>query len=103
MDLRSEVINKLKEIYDPEIPVDIYNLGLVYAIEINGKDVNILMTFTAVGCPLVGTLSEEVREKLNEIQGIGKVKVEVTWEPRWTPDMITEEGREKLRSFGYNV
>ncbi len=103
MDLRSEIIKKLKEIYDPEIPVDIYNLGLIYGIEINGNNVNILMTLTARGCPLAGTLSEEVREKLAEINGIGNISVELTWEPQWTPEMITEEGREKLRNFGYNV
>jgi len=103
MGLREKVIEKLKEIYDPEIPVDIYNLGLIYGIEINGNDVNILMTLTAPGCPLAQTLSEEVREKLSEIEGIGNVNVEVTWEPQWTPEMITEEGRKKLREFGYNV
>ncbi len=103
MDLKEQVIQKLKEIYDPEIPVDIYNLGLIYGVEINGKDVNILMTLTAPGCPLAQTLSEEVRERLKEIEGIGNVNVELTWEPQWTPEMITEEGREKLRSFGYNV
>ncbi|MGB9824314.1 MAG: metal-sulfur cluster assembly factor [Candidatus Hydrothermia bacterium] len=103
MDLKEQIVQKLKEIYDPEIPVDIYNLGLIYGIEINGKDVNILMTLTAPGCPLAQTLSEEVREKLKEIEGIGNVNVELTWEPQWTPEMITEEGREKLRNLGYNV
>ena len=103
MDLKEEVIKKLKEVYDPEIPVDIYNLGLVYGIEINGNDVHILMTLTAPGCPLANVLPQEVKEKLSEIPGIGNVEVEITWEPAWTPEMITEEGKEKLRSLGYNV
>jgi len=103
MDLKEEVIKKLKEVYDPEIPVDIYNLGLVYGIEINGNNVHILMTLTAPGCPLANVLPQEVKEKLSEIPGIGNVEVEITWEPAWTPEMITEEGKEKLRSFGYNV
>jgi FeS assembly SUF system protein len=103
MDLKEEVIKKLKEVYDPEIPVDIYNLGLVYGIEINGNNVHILMTLTAPGCPLANVLPQEVKEKLSEIPGIGNVEVEITWEPAWTPEMITEEGKEKLRGFGYNV
>ncbi len=103
MDLKEQIVEKLKEIYDPEIPIDVYNLGLIYGIEISGKDVKILMTLTARGCPLANTLPMEIKEKLREVEGVENVEVELTWEPMWTPERITEEGKEKLRSYGFNL
>ncbi len=103
MDLKEQIVAKLKEIYDPEIPIDVYNLGLIYGIEISGKDVKILMTLTARGCPLANILPMEIKEKLREVEGVENVEVELTWEPMWTPERITEEGKEKLRSYGFNV
>jgi len=97
------VIEKLKQIYDPEIPVDIYNLGLIYGIEIEGNKINITMTLTAPGCPLAGTIAQEVENRLKELQGVEEVNVEIVWEPQWTIDRLTEEGKKKLREFGYNI
>ena len=97
------VIEKLKQIYDPEIPVDIYNLGLIYRIEIEGNKINITMTLTAPGCPLAGTIAQEVENRLKELEGVEEVNVEIVWEPQWTIDRLTEEGKKKLREFGYNI
>jgi len=104
------VIKALKEVYDPEIPVNIYDLGLVYEIRVEegsaGKPVvHIVMTLTAVGCPVAGSVAafaeEAVREAVPEAED---VIVEITFEPPWTPDRVTREGRELLKAiYGYDV
>ncbi|MEO0224168.1 MAG: iron-sulfur cluster assembly protein [candidate division WOR-3 bacterium] len=101
---RDEIIEVLKTVYDPEIPVNIVDLGLVYGIEIdeNGK-VYILMTLTAPGCPIGDTIAFEIKDKLLQIEGVSDVEVEITFDPPWTIDRITEEGREVLRTFGFNI
>lgn len=101
---KEDIIEILKTVYDPEIPVNIVDLGLIYGIEIteNGK-VNILMTLTAPGCPIGDTIAYEIKDKLMQIDGITDVDVEITFEPPWTLDRITEEGREVLRTYGFNI
>lgn len=103
MALRDEIIKVLKQIYDPEIPVNIYDLGLIYGLEIEGDKVHIKMTLTAPGCPLAGYLQQEVKNRVESIEGISETHVEIVWEPRWNISMLTEEGKEALRAFGFNI
>lgn len=103
MALRDEIIKTLKQIYDPEIPVNIYDLGLIYALEIEGDKVHIKMTLTAPGCPLAGHLQQEVKNRLESLEGVSEAHVEIVWEPRWNISMLTEEGKEALRAFGFNI
>jgi FeS assembly SUF system protein len=101
---RDEIIEVLKTVYDPEIPVNIVDLGLIYGIEIDDKGkVHILMTLTAPGCPIGDTIAFEIKDKLLQIEGVSDVEVEFTFDPPWTLDRITEEGREVLRTFGFNI
>ncbi|MCQ2215834.1 MAG: DUF59 domain-containing protein [Bacteroidales bacterium] len=94
--LESFVIDALKTIYDPEIPVNIYDLGLIYEINVEGKDVRILMTLTAPNCPVAETLPEEVMEKIKGIEGVGEVEVNLTFDPAWSQDNLTEEAKLEL-------
>jgi FeS assembly SUF system protein len=93
---KEEVINILKTIYDPEIPIDIYNLGLVYEIKVEDGVVYIKMTFTTPACPMVNYVVQEVVEKVKKLQGVKDVKVELVWDPPWSPEMISEEYKKKL-------
>lgn len=90
------VQNKLRECYDPEIPINILDLGLVYDIQIQEDVVHIQMTLTAPHCPLAGVLAEDVKQKVSEIEGIKKVEVELVWDPPWTPDRISDEVKKTL-------
>lgn len=99
---REQVVNVLKMIYDPEIPVNIYDLGLIYDLTVRGDDVAIKMTLTAVGCPIGPYVAEDIRQKLQAI-GAETVSVDFVWSPPWTPDRLSEEGRISLQSMGYPV
>jgi FeS assembly SUF system protein len=91
LDLGSKVIDVLREIYDPEIPVNIYDLGLVYKIDINDDFVaNIEMTLTAPNCPVAESLPIEVQDRVKEIEGIKDAVVQIVFEPPWSKDMISE-------------
>ena len=91
------VIAKLKTIYDPEIPVDIYELGLVYGIDISDDaSVKITMTLTSPSCPVAETLPPEVEEKVASVEGITSCKVEITWEPTWDKSMMSQEAQLEL-------
>jgi FeS assembly SUF system protein len=96
-ELKDRIVEVLKTVYDPEIPVDIYELGLVYDIEID-KDakVRIVMTLTSPGCPVAVSLPLEVEHKAKAIEGIGDVNVDVVWDPPWTPDRMSEAARLEL-------
>jgi FeS assembly SUF system protein len=93
-DLEKQIVEVLKTVYDPEIPVDIFELGLVYETNVgdDGK-VGIVMTLTSPACPVAESLPVEVEQKVAAIEGVSSVKVDVTWEPAWTPDMMTEAAR----------
>ncbi len=101
----------LKEVYDPEIPVNVYDLGLIYAIDarrVDGKPkVKILMTLTAIGCPVTGSILAYVEQALlDKIPGLSEenLEIEVTFDPPWSPDMVSEVGREALKElYGYDV
>ena len=95
--LGEEVIKVLKTIYDPEIPVDIYELGLIYDVQISDEgEAKVLMTLTTPNCPVGESLPMEVEEKVGEIEGITKSKVEITFEPEWEKDMMSEEAKFEL-------
>lgn len=95
--LGEEVIKVLKTIYDPEIPVDIYELGLIYDVQISDEgEAKVLMTLTTPNCPVAESLPMEVEEKVVEIEGIMKSKVELTFEPEWEKDMMSEEAKFEL-------
>jgi metal-sulfur cluster biosynthetic enzyme len=101
----------LREVYDPEIPVNVYDLGLIYAIDarrVDGKPkVAILMTLTAIGCPVTGSILAYVEQALlDKIAGLSEenLEIEVTFDPPWSPDMVSEVGREALKElYGYDV
>ncbi len=91
-----QVTEKLKEVLDPEIGISILDLGLVYEIKIDGDDVAVLMTLTTPGCPMAAMFDQEVIRKIKEIKGVKKVKVEITFDPPWTPEKMTKEAKKKL-------
>ena len=95
--LREAVIEVLRTIYDPEIPVDIWELGLVYAVETNAEGaVDIRMTLTSPACPVAESLPPEVERKASEIPGVKQARVEIVWDPPWDPSMMTDAARLEL-------
>jgi FeS assembly SUF system protein len=92
LQLEGEIINVIKTIFDPEIPVNVYDLGLIYEIDVNeeGK-ARIVMTLTSPNCPVAESLPEEVQEKVAAIDGITSVDLNLTFDPPWTKDMLSEE------------
>ena len=91
-----DVIEVLREVYDPEIPVNIVDLGLVYEIDIRPARVDVKMTLTALGCPMAGEVMSDVRDHLLELPGVEEAGVELVYEPPWTPDRMTEDARWEL-------
>lgn len=95
--LGDKIIAVLKEIYDPEIPVDIYELGLIYDVLVNeDNEAKILMTLTSPNCPVAEILPVEVEEKVNEIPEIKNCEVEITFDPPWSQDLMSEEAKLEL-------
>ena len=90
------VIDALRECYDPEIPVNIVDLGLVYEVNIGRDNVGVIMTLTAIGCPVAGEVMAEVETRLLEVPGVKKARVELTFDPPWTPDRMSEDARWEL-------
>lgn len=96
-DIGENIITALKTVYDPEIPVDIYELGLVYDVQISDQgSVKVVMTLTTPNCPVAESLPAEVREKVAEVEGVKEVDLELTFEPSWNKDMMSEEARFEL-------
>jgi len=91
-----DVIEVLRQCYDPEIPVNIVDLGLIYDIAIKPERVDIKMTLTALGCPMAAEVMTDVREHLLEIPGVKDAGVEIVYEPPWTPERMTEDARWEL-------
>jgi FeS assembly SUF system protein len=95
--LGEKIVGVLKTIFDPEIPVNIYELGLIYDVFVNeNNDVKILMTLTSPNCPVAETLPVEVEEKVKSLDEIKDVQVEITFDPTWTQDLISEEAKLEL-------
>jgi len=93
----SEVREALKQVIDPELGLDIVDLGLVYDIDIHDDGrVDLTMTMTAPGCPLAATITEDAKWALRQVEGVKDVHVELVWDPPWTPDMMSEEARARL-------
>ena len=91
-ELREPIVAALRTVFDPEIPVNIYDLGLIYRIGIAGNgDVDIDMTLTAPACPVAGMMPGMVEDAVREVDGVGEVRVELVWEPPWTQDKMSEE------------
>jgi FeS assembly SUF system protein len=95
-----KLIAAMKTVYDPEIPVDIFELGLIYKINVTGdRNVTVDMTLTAPGCPVAGEMPLMVEAALKAVEGIGEVKVDMTFDPPWTPERMSEEARVALNMF----
>ncbi|MGB5361756.1 MAG: SUF system Fe-S cluster assembly protein [Aureibaculum sp.] len=96
-EIGDKIVEVLKTIYDPEIPVDIYELGLIYDVFVNDNDeVKILMTLTSPNCPVAETLPVEVEEKVKTLEEVKNAEVEITFDPPWTQDMMSEEAKLEL-------
>ena len=96
-DLGEKVVKVVKTIYAPEIPVDIYELGLIYDVFLNEEnDVKILMTLTSPNCPVAESLPQEVKDKVAEIKGVKSAEIEMTFDPAWTRDLMSEEAKLEL-------
>lgn len=90
---KEQVIEVLKKVYDPEIQYDIWSLGLIYNIDVEGTKVKILMTFTTPMCPYGPQLMDDVRRQVSAIDGVGEVAIELTFTPVWNPERMTEEAK----------
>jgi FeS assembly SUF system protein len=96
-DLEEKIISELKSIYDPEIPVNIYEIGLIYKIQIDDDfTVHIVMTLTTPNCPVAESLPAEVREKVKALEGVKDVDLELTFEPPWDMEMLSDEAKLEL-------
>jgi len=102
-ELKNKIIEELKQIFDPEIPISIFDLGFIYKVDIADTKVHILMTLTVPGCPIHHILTKEIKDRISKLEGIGEVEVELTFEPRWSVNNISEEGKKTLRGMGYNI
>ena len=95
--LGERIIEALKTVYDPEIPVNIYELGLIYKVDVEDDNtVKVEMTLTSPGCPVAGSLPGEVEEKVRAVEGVKDAEVELVWDPPWNPSMMTEEAQLEL-------
>jgi FeS assembly SUF system protein len=95
-----KLVTALKSVYDPEIPVDIYELGLIYKVDVaDNKDVTVDMTLTAPGCPVAGEMPVMVKTALEGIDGIGEVTVKMVFDPPWTPEKMSEEAKLDLNMY----
>ena len=96
MDLKEKVIAEIKKIYDPEIPVNIYELGLIYDVSVKEKTVKVKMTLTTPNCPVAESLPKEVKDSIMEIKGVDKVDLDLVWEPPWDKSMMSESAKLEL-------
>jgi len=101
---REEVLEALKVVHDPEIPVNVIDLGLVYDVKVSEDGtVDVLMTLTAIGCPVQDLVRSDVEMAVLQLPGVNAVNVEFTWDPPWTLERMTEDGKRQMRMFGFNV
>ena len=93
---KEKILEALKQVYDPEIPVDIVNLGLVYEIRVEGEKVYVKMTTTGLSCPFRGLIAAQVKRVIRKIEGVREVRVELIYDPPWTLEMVSQEGRRMM-------
>jgi len=99
-DIENGIVEALKTVFDPEIPVNIYELGLIYDIDLQpGGEVLVKMTLTSPGCPVAGSLPGDVKNKIEGVPGVTSADVELVWDPSWNPSMMTEAARLQLGMF----
>ncbi|MDO8422762.1 MAG: SUF system Fe-S cluster assembly protein [Parvibaculum sp.] len=98
--LTDDIVAAMKSVYDPEIPVDIYELGLIYKVDVSDdRDIEILMTLTAPGCPVAGTMPEMVADAVRSVDGVGDVNVTLTFDPPWDQSLMSDEARLALNMY----
>ena len=93
---KEEIISIIKTCYDPEIPIDLWNLGLIYDIKITDKQIEILMTLTTPGCGMANHIADDLKNKILQLKQVSDVNINITFDPIWSPEMMTDEGRVKL-------
>ena len=96
MDIKDKIIAEIRKIYDPELPVNIYELGLIYDIKVNGSKAEIKMTLTTPNCPVAESLPKEVKEGAMQVEGIDDVNLELVWDPPWNKDMMSDAAKLEL-------
>ena len=97
MELKDQIINEIKKIYDPEIPVNIYELGLIYDIKVENKNTaKVKMTLTSPNCPVAESLPKEVKDSIMQVEGIDKVDLDLVWDPPWDKTMMSESAKLEL-------
>ena len=96
MEIKNKIIDEIKKIYDPEIPVNIYELGLIYDVSVEGKNVKIKMTLTTPNCPVAESLPKEVKDSVMQVNGVEKVDLELVWDPPWDKSMMSEAAKLEL-------
>ena len=96
MDLKEKVISEIKKIYDPEIPVNIYDVGLIYDITIEDKDVQVKMTLTTLNCPVAESLPKEVKDSIMGLDEVNNVNLDLVWDPPWNKSMMSEAAKLEL-------
>ena len=96
MDLKEKIISEIRKIYDPEIPVNIYELGLIYDVLVNDKKAKIIMTLTTPNCPVAESLPKEVKDSAMQVEGIEEVNLDLVFEPPWNKDMMSEAAKLEL-------
>ena len=96
MELKEKIIGEIKKIYDPEIPVNIYELGLIYDISIKDKNVSVKMTLTTPNCPVAESLPKEVKDSIMELNEVKKVDLDLVWDPPWDKSMMSEAAKLEL-------
>ena len=95
--------NALREVNDPEMPISVVDMGLIVALERQDNTVAVKLTLTAMGCPAMDMIMDDIRARLLKEPGVEKVEIEIVWEPPWTPARMTEEGRDTLRMWGIGI
>lgn len=97
LDIETEIVRVLKNIYDPEIPVNIYDLGLIYEIDVDDdRDVKVTMTLTAPNCPVADSLIEDVHRQVSNVDGVNKAEINLTFDPPWDQSMLSDEAKLEL-------
>tara|TARA_B100000965_G_scaffold257353_1_gene216830 strand:- start:621 stop:917 length:297 start_codon:yes stop_codon:yes gene_type:complete len=96
MELKEKIITEIKKIYDPEIPVNIYELGLIYDISVKDKDVSIKMTLTSPNCPVAESLPKDVKDSILELNDVNNVNLDLVWDPPWDKSMMSEAAKLEL-------